>query len=61
MKEIKAKLLSVPCGSNDELGITPPHSQEVQVDGFINSKYCRFTRTAADWDPEPTGTVRRNE
>ncbi len=36
-------------------------SLEVKADGFVDDKHSGFTRVAANWDPEPTGTIRRNE
>jgi len=61
MKEFKAKLVSVHSGDNDDLSKAAHQSLEVKADGFVDDKHSGFTRIAADWDPEPTGTVRRNE
>lgn len=59
--ECKAKLISVHCGNNEDLSKTAQQSLELMSDGFKTDKHKGFTRLAADWDPEPTGTIRRNE
>jgi MOSC domain-containing protein len=61
MKEFKAKLISVHSGNNEDLSKAAHASLDVKADGFEGDKHRGFTRIAADWDPEPTGTVRRNE
>ena len=61
MKEFKAKLVSVHSGDNKDLSKAANQSLEVKADGFVDDKHNGFTRLAAEWDPEPTGTVRRNE
>ena len=61
MKEFKAKLVSVHSGDNEDLSKAAHQSLEVKADGFVDDKHSGFTRIAADWDPEPTGTIRRNE
>jgi MOSC domain-containing protein YiiM len=41
-----------------------PESREsvkVELDGLAGEKHRGFTRIAQSWDPEPTGTPRRNE
>ncbi len=61
MKEFKAKLSSVHFGDNENLSKAAYQSLDVKADGFEGDKHRGFTRVAADWDPEPTGTIRRNE
>ena len=61
MKEFKAKLVSVHSGSNDDMSKPAHESLLLEADGFTGDKHRGFTRIAADWDAEPTGTLRRNE
>ena len=61
MKELKAKVVSVHAGNNDDLSKEAHSSVQIESDGFVGDKHRGFTRIAASWDPEPTGTVRRNE
>ena len=61
MKELTAKLVSVHAGNNENLSKEAYKSVEVESDGFVGDKHKGFTRIAASWDPEPNGTVRRNE
>jgi len=34
---------------------------QVELDGFVADRHRGFERVAASYDPDPTGTVRRNE
>ena len=61
MKELTARLVSVHAGNNEDYSKEAFGSVEVEPDGFVGDKHRGFTRIAASWDPEPTGTVRRNE
>ncbi len=36
-------------------------SAQVELDGFVGDRHRGFERIAASYDPDPTGTVRRNE
>lgn len=59
--KIMARVVSVHTGNNENMSKAAQESIEVQPDGFPGDKHKGFTRVAADWDPEPTGTTRRNE
>lgn len=61
MKELTARLVSVHAGNNEDLSKEAYQSVEVEPDGFVGDKHRGFTRIATSWDPEPNGTVRRNE
>jgi len=61
MQELTAKLVTVHAGDNEDLSKEAHKSVEVEADGFVGDKHRGFTRVAASWDPEPTGTIRRNE
>ena len=61
MKELTAKLVTVHAGDNEDLSKEAHKSVEIEPDGFVGDKHRGFTRIAASWDPEPNGTIRRNE
>ena len=61
MEELTARLVSVHAGNNEDYSKEAFESVDVEPDGFVGDKHRGFTRIAASWDPEPTGTVRRNE
>jgi hypothetical protein len=61
MKEWIAKLVSVHAGNNEDYSKEAYETIKVEPDGFVGDKHKGFTRIAASWDPEPNGTVRRNE
>ena len=61
MKQIKAKLISLHAGHNENMSKPQIDSVKIEADGFPGDRHRGFTRKAADWDPEPTGTVKRNE
>lgn len=54
-------MISVHSGNNDDMSKPAHASLLLEEDGFTDDKHRGFTRIAADWDPEPTGTLRRNE
>ena len=60
-QEFEAKLLSLHSGHNEDLSKDPHDSMLVALDGFPADKHAGFVRIAASWDPEPTGSTRRNE
>ncbi len=61
MKELVASLVSVHTGNNEDLSKDAQASAKAELDGFVGDKHSGFTRVAWPEDPEPTGTVRRNE
>ncbi len=61
MKQIKARLISVHAGDNENMSKPMFDAIIVEPDGFPGDRHRGFTREAADWDPEPTGTIKRNE
>jgi hypothetical protein len=61
MKELVGSLVSVHTGNNEDLSKDAQSSAKAELDGFVGDKHRGFTRVAWPEDPEPTGTVRRNE
>jgi hypothetical protein len=61
MKEVTGKLVSVHAGANEDYSKPAEPCMEVALDGFPNDKHRGFQRIAQSWDPEPSGTPRRNE
>ena len=61
MKKLIASIVSVHTGNNEDYSKEAFKSVEVDAEGFVGDKHRGFTRIAASWDVEPTGTVRRNE
>ncbi len=61
MKELVGSLLSVHTGDNEDLSKEARASAKLELDGFVGDKHRGFERIAASYDPDPTGTVRRNE
>ena len=61
MKEVEGVLRSVHAGSNDDYSKASRPSFEVDLEGFPGDRHRGFQRLAQSWDPEPTGTPRRNE
>lgn len=60
-REFEAKLVSLRSGRNEDMSKDPHDSVAIELDGFPGDKHSGFTRVAASWDSEPTGTPRRNE
>ena len=61
MKKQIGSLISIHTGEDPNLA---PHSREsvkIELDGLVGEKHRGFTRIAQSWDPEATGTPRRNE
>ncbi len=54
-------LVSVHTGDNADYSKDAQPSAQVELDGFVGDKHRSFERIAAAYDPDPTGTVRRNE
>ncbi len=61
MKKLVGTLVSVHTGNNADYCKEARPSAQVELDGFVGDKHRGFERIAASYDPDPTGTVRRNE
>ena len=61
MKELVGSLVSVHTGDNEDLSKQARAAAKLELDGFVGDKHKGFERIAASYDPDPTGTVRRNE
>ena len=61
MKERIGSLLSIHTGDNEDFSKEARASAKLELDGFVGDKHRGFERIAASYDPDPTGTVRRNE
>lgn len=61
MTVIKATVLSVHAGSNDDLSKQQLPSIQAELDGIVGDRHRSYFRKAWAGDKQPTGTVRRNE
>lgn len=61
MKKRVGTLVSVHAGDNADYSKGAKPSVQVELDGFVGDKHRGFERVAASYDPDPTGTIRRNE
>jgi hypothetical protein len=61
MKKSVGRLISVHTGDNEDYSKPAQPLAKVALDGFVGDKHRGFDRIAASYDPDPTGTVRRNE
>jgi hypothetical protein len=61
MKEMVGSLVSVHTGDNEDFSKQARPSATLELDGFVGDKHRGFDRIAASYDPDPTGTRRRNE
>ncbi len=61
MKELVGALASIHTGDNEDLSKQARASAKLELDGFVGDKHRGFERIAASYDPDPTGTLRRNE
>lgn len=61
MTEVKATVLSVHAGSNDDLSKQQLPSIQAELDGIVGDRHRSYFRKAWAGDKQPTGTVRRNE
>ena len=61
MKKWVGKLVSVHTGNNANYSKAAQPSARVELDGFVGDKHRGYERIAASYDPDPTGTIRRNE
>jgi hypothetical protein len=48
-------------GSNADYSKAAQPFAQVELDGFVGDRHRGFERIAASYDPDPTGTIRRNE
>ena len=60
-KKLTATLVSAHAGNNEDYSKAAQPSVQVELDGFVGDKHRGFQRIAQSYDPDPTGTVRRNE
>ena len=65
MKKLVGTLVSVHTGNNsadaEDYSKQERPSAQVELDGFVGDRHRGFERIAQSYDPDPTGTVRRNE
>ncbi len=61
MKKLVGTLVSVHTGNNPDYSKDAQPSARMELDGFVGDKHRSFERIAQSYDPDPTGTVRRNE
>lgn len=61
MQKIRAKVVSVNAGDNDNLSKESHASIRVELDGIVGDRHRSYTRNAWAGDKQPEGTVRRNE
>ncbi len=61
MKKLVGTLVSVHTGNNADYSKQEQAAAQVELDGFVGDKHRGYERVAASYDPDPTGTVRRNE
>jgi len=61
VKKMIGTLVSVHSGDNPDYSKEAQPSAQVELDGFVGDKHRGFDRIAQSYDPDPTGTVRRNE
>ena len=61
MTEIKATVLSVHAGSNDDLSKQQLPSIQAELDGIVGDRHRSYFRKTWAGDKQPKGTVRRNE
>ncbi len=61
MKKVKATVVSVHAGSNDDLSKEAHNSITAELDGFVGDRHKSYTRQAWADDKQQKGTTRRNE
>jgi hypothetical protein len=65
VKKLVGTLVSVHTGDNagdpEDYSKAARQSVKVELDGFVGDRHRGFSRIAASYDVDPTGTVRRNE
>jgi len=61
MKKIKATVVSVHAGSNEDLSKEAHDSIVAELDGFARDRHKSYTRKTWAGDKQEQGTIRRNE
>ena len=61
MKKVKATVVSVHAGSNDDLSKEAHDSIMAELDGFVGDRHKSYTRKTWAGDKQEQGTIRRNE
>jgi MOSC domain-containing protein YiiM len=61
MKKIVARVISVHCGSNDDLSKEAHDEIYLRLDGVAGDRHQSYSRSTWAGDKQPKGTVRRNE
>ena len=61
MKKIKATVVSVHAGSNEDLSKEAHDSIVAELDGFTGDRHKSYTRETWAGDKQEQGTIRRNE
>ena len=61
MKTVKAIVVSVHAGSNDDLSKEAHDSVTAELDGFVGDRHQSYTRETWAGDKQEQGTIRRNE
>ncbi|MDG2336342.1 MAG: MOSC domain-containing protein [Myxococcota bacterium] len=61
MQEVEGWVRSVHAGGDDDYSKPSASGFDIGLEGFPGDRHAGFTRLAQSWDPEPTGTPRRNE
>ncbi len=61
MKKVKATVISVHAGSNDDLSKESHDSITAELDGFVGDRHKSYTRETWAGDKQQRGTIRRNE
>jgi hypothetical protein len=61
MKQLIGTLVSVHTQADADPDARPQESMIAELDGLVGEAHRGFSRVAESYDPDPTGTVRRNE
>ncbi len=61
MKKVKATVVSVHAGSNDDFSKESHDSITAELDGFVSDRHKSYTRETWAGDKQKQGTIRRNE
>ncbi len=61
MKKVKATVVSVHAGSNEDLSKESHDSVTAELDGFVGDRHKSYTRKTWAGDKQSKGTIRRNE
>jgi len=60
-KNVKARVVSVHAGSNEDLSKDERPSIQVALDGVVGDRHQSYDRPTWQGDKQPEGTIRRNE